>query len=315
MNKTSKLIILALLAGLLTACAAPQTDTTTTPAPAPVSGFTAEGTIVPANTLDQAFGAPGQIAEVLVKDGDLVTRGQVLARMAVPPEVDLALARAKQEMLAAEQASDALETQASLNLAQAKLAVLTARDALEQAQDRYDNNQSEMHSAEVEIAAASLALAEKTQTELAAGAGIDGDTAAAAGARMATSQAALAAAQAALDAHSLTASTNGTVTSLSIQPGQYISAGEPVLTLADYSTWQLQTDSATELDVPGVEPGDPVEISLDALPGVVLAGEVVKINPRAEEKRGDVTYTVTIRLVETRPQMRWGMTASVNFLP
>ena len=54
-------------------------------------------------------------------------------------------------------------------------------------------------------------------------------------------------------------------------------------------------------------------MTLDALPDVTLKGEVTNINARFEEKRGDITYTVTVLLTETDPLMRWGMTAAVRF--
>jgi hypothetical protein len=33
----------------------------------------------------------------------------------------------------------------------------------------------------------------------------------------------------------------------------------------------------------------------------------------SQEKRGDVTYTVRIGLLESDPRLRWGMTADVLF--
>ena len=36
--------------------------------------------------------------------------------------------------------------------------------------------------------------------------------------------------------------------------------------LADTSAWQLETDDLTELDVVGIDAGDPVRFTLDAIP-------------------------------------------------
>ena len=77
----------------------------------------------------------------------------------------------------------------------------------------------------------------------------------------------------------------------------------------------VKTDSLTELEVVNVTEGQSVQVILDALPDTVLKGTVTNINKRFEEKRGDVTYTVTVQLDETDPLMRWGMTAAVYFLP
>ena len=65
----------------------------------------------------------------------------------------------------------------------------------------------------------------------------------------------------------------------------------------------------------GVEIGQQVKVVFDALPELTLNGEVTHINTRYEEKRGDVTYTVTVAISQPDPAMRWGMTAAVQFVP
>jgi hypothetical protein len=49
------------------------------------------------------------------------------------------------------------------------------------------------------------------------------------------------------------------------------------------------------------------------LPELELAGVVETIKDLSEEKRGDVTFTVTIRLDESDPRLRWGMSVTVDF--
>ena len=73
--------------------------------------------------------------------------------------------------------------------------------------------------------------------------------------------------------------------------------------------------SEEEIDVVKVQVGQKVSIVLDALPGQTLSGEVSHIQQFFEEKRGDVTYTVTAVLSQPVSQMRWGMTSAVQFLP
>jgi len=46
----------------------------------------------------------------------------------------------------------------------------------------------------------------------------------------------------------------------------------------------------------------------------VFSGQITSIDSRYVENRGDVTYTVTIKLTDGDPLMRWGMTAAVKFL-
>jgi HlyD family secretion protein len=88
----------------LTGCAAKTTPTAVPPTSAQAGTLIAEGRLLPANSMEHSFSIPGQVAEVLVKDGEVVKAGQVLARLNDSPEAELALARAEQEELSAQQA-------------------------------------------------------------------------------------------------------------------------------------------------------------------------------------------------------------------
>lgn len=316
MKKLSLFVILsAAVVLLLSACSPQAAPAEATPTAVQPQGMIAEGRLVPVNALAQAFTLSGQVAEVLVQDGETVQSGQPLARLADSPEARLALRRAEQEDLAARQALEALKTASESNLAQARLAFLAARDTLDEATDDFKVDDSEENQARLEAAQASFNLAEQTLTALDDNDGIDPDLLAVAEARVQSAKAALESAGALIDAHTLNATLAGTVVDLDLQSGQPVAAGMPVVTIADYSEWLVNTDNLTELDVAQVSLGQKVQVVLDALPKTTLEGEVTHINARYEEKRGDITYTVTIRLDKTDPQMRWGMTASVTFLP
>ncbi len=84
------------------------------------------------------------------------------------------------------------------------------------------------------------------------------------------------------------------------------------MSLADQSSWVVDTDDLSEVDVVNVKIDQPATITLDALPGVTLHGTVTAITPKAETKRGDVTYTVKVALTDADPRVRWGMTAQVE---
>lgn len=275
----------------------------------------AEGRLLPINELDQAFSVPGQVSEVLVEDGARVSAGQVLARLKVSPDAQLALLRAQQELLAAEQAMDALGLDAVANLANARLAVIKAQNEVDAAQEKLDEEDSEENRADLEVAQAALGQAQKQLAEFEDGEGIDTDQLRAVDARLSSARAAVDAAQAFIDAHALTASMDGSVVDLSLQAGQWISAGQPVIKLADYSSWVVKTDNLTEDEVVSVKAGQAVTLVFDALPDAKFDGEVRTINARYEEKRGDITYTVTIGVPKADDRLRWGMTAAVQFIP
>jgi multidrug resistance efflux pump len=312
-------VTLLMLAGMILVLAAcgpkPVEQTAVSPAAVTPQALIAEGQLEPVNSMDQSFSVPGQVSEVLVKDGDPVKAGQVLARLAAAPEAQSALARAQQEQLAAQQALDSLKTSADVNLAQAKVARIAAEKEQQKAQDRYDADKSDENQAKLDKASADLKLAEDVLAKLETGKGVDPDQQAVAEARLASAKAALASAQSALDNLELKSTIAGTVVDLSLQPGQRVTAGAPVLTVADGSSWVVKTDNLTETEVVNVKIGQKATVTLDALPGSPLSGEVTHINARFEEKRGDITYTVTVVLTQADPQMRWGMTAAVQFVP
>lgn len=61
-----------------------------------------------------------------------------------------------------------------------------------------------------------------------------------------------------------------------------------------------------------IQIGQLVTITPDALPEVKLGGEIVAIRDNYAEKRGEITYTVRIKLNDTHPLLRWGMTVIVD---
>lgn len=123
----------------------------------------------------------------------------------------------------------------------------------------------------------------------------------------------LLAAQNALSSAELRAPFAGTVANLNVKVGEAVGAGSPAITIANFSDWLIKTSDLTELDVVNVYEGQNVTITLDALPDVELTGTVEAISSTFSNTQGDVTYEVTIRLQETDPAMRWGMTALVEF--
>lgn len=119
-------------------------------------------------------------------------------------------------------------------------------------------------------------------------------------------------AQALLAKMTLTAPFTGTVADILTAVGEVAAAGQPVLTLADFSAWRVETTDLTELSVVAIKVGDPVEFSVDAFPRQRLAGQVTDIAPTSTLTRGDVTYAVTITPEITGLPLRWGMTAFVT---
>jgi HlyD family secretion protein len=115
-----------------------------------------------------------------------------------------------------------------------------------------------------------------------------------------------------LDGTELTAPHPGTITFAGVQESE-LSGGQPAFVLTDLSQYHLDV-SVDEIDIGPVAVGQPVKITLDALPETSLSGEVDRIGNTAEFDTGIAAYNVTIRLDPTEAPLRVGMTANVDIV-
>jgi len=165
--------------------------------------------------------------------------------------------------------------------------------------------------ANLSVAQAKLLLAQQTFEDKKAGP--DPDQLASADARIKAAETGLTAAKAALDDIVLKSPFAGKVVDLKVKVGEQVAPGQVVAILADFSQWIVETDDLTEIEIPEVRVGQSVKIVPDALPDLELGGTVDRIKDVFEEKRGDITYTVRIKLNQMDDRLRWGMTVAVTF--
>jgi len=124
-----------------------------------------------------------------------------------------------------------------------------------------------------------------------------------------------------LEQATLTAPIDGTVTALGVQPGEMASPGQVIVVLSDLAVLEVEVN-LDETDVVQVAVGQEARISLDAFPGVEMAGEVTYVAPVAETLSGVVLYPVTVQLTQGAPStdsgqalpVRAGMTADVEIV-
>jgi HlyD family secretion protein len=187
---------------------------------------------------------------------------------------------------------DSSARQAAVNVAGA--AVRRAEAAVRRAVAQLELLPDDAGPAELESAQADLRLAE---------------------AELAVAQSALAEAEVALRQTELRAPFAGTIVAIDISEGEQAAAGQPIITLADTSAWLIQTTDLTELQVVRVSVGDQATISIEALPGMELAGSVARIQARGTSDSAGVRFDVLVQLDEQRSELRWGMRATVRFRP
>ena len=134
----------------------------------------------------------------------------------------------------------------------------------------------------------------------------------AAEARVAQAETSLEMAKAALERTAIRSPFDGAVTELNVDVGDTAAPGQILVVVATLDQLEVRTEDLTELDVVRVAVGQPVEVTLDALPDRSFEGHVTRIDQQSVDYRGDVTYPVIVELDEDVPEMRWGMTVLVE---
>ena len=196
----------------------------------------------------------------------------------------------------------------------------TAEDDLRSAQKDYDNAVAELEKIQREDdsvrAALDSALAAeaeaKHQYELSVN-GANADQLALAQSRLDNAQAQVAAAESALSNYVLTAPFDGVVVDAAISIGEQVGAESRAVSVADTSSWIIETTDITELEVVNVFVGQAVTFTADALPNVAMTGVVSAISQSSYTQSGDVIYTVYINVDDADPRVNWGMTVEVTF--
>jgi multidrug resistance efflux pump len=300
----------------------------------------AEGRLEPVRYAEIAFTASGRISDIPVAEGQTVKQGQELIRLG--DASDTQFAAAQLELVSAKKALTDLTNSAGTDFAQAVIDLKDAQEEYDKAVDYLDylQNASKVPQTETRsflvqtwrgyeyrtktkhfkgpapedwiieaendlaLKKAELDSAQRTYDRLKGGADAE---------QLAVLEARLEASEAGLAAFSVIAPFDGVVANLNAKLGGSINAGEPAVTVADFSEWLVQTTDLTEIDVVNLQEGQTVTVSLDAIPDAQLTGEILSIGQTFAENQGDVVYEVTILLTEAHPNMRWGMTAAVTF--
>ena len=341
--KHKLLITLAGLSLLLAACGAGATATPMPEAaPTAIADRTiiAEGRLEPIHYAEIAFTASGVISDVLVEEGQPVKKGDVIIRLG--DEMDTQYAAAQLELVTARKELNDLVNAAGTDFAQAVIDLKDAQEEYDKAADYLDKLLNDKKIQQVEnrtylvqtwkgyeyrtktkyykgpapkdwiieaendlgLKKAELDEAQRAYDRLKNGADSE---------QLPVLEARVAAANARLAALEVTAPFDGVVADLNAKLGGSINAGQPAVTVADFSEWLVKTTDLTEIDVVNLKEGQPVTITLDALPDAELKGTILSIGETYAENQGDIVYEVAILLNDTHPAMRWGMTAAVAF--
>lgn len=128
---------------------------------------------------------------------------------------------------------------------------------------------------------------------------------------IAQAQADVAQAQQALDRMAITAPFDGVVSQVNIEVGELSTAAFAAIELADVTPLRL-TVQVDEIDIRRIQEGMPAAVRLDALPGVTLRAVIERIALVGSNNNGIISYDVEVRLDESDPRVRVGMTAEAS---
>jgi HlyD family secretion protein len=247
------------------------------------------GTVEPEVKVEVKSAISGKVIEILHRDGDVVRRGDVLAR--VEPDLNQAqsLAETKNSVASAEirfeeakknwEADNQLFTQGLLATKQARdteSEYLAARQEYEKAREKYT-------------------LVEKSGIPI--------------------SQSA-----ASFQGSSIVAPMNGVVLTKDVEIGESITsgvssfnAGTVLFSVADTSRMIVKA-GVNEVDIGKIRVGLPVKVTLDAYPKVVFNGKIDRIAPAVRVDEKVRVFDTEIRLDAQGRELRSGMTANIEVI-
>jgi HlyD family secretion protein len=263
---------------------------------------TASGEIKPKNYINlgtNTFGA-APITDIMVKEGDHVRKGQVVATLesvqanadvvAQKAAIDTALADSAAAESGLKMMADAIRT-AQATVARSKTELERTKLNLDRANELYkakliakqdyDQKQSEYDTAVSALAEAQARVDQAKSQEAQARQQLDS-----AQKRIAQVRAALTRYSDVLQKYSVTAPIDGIVTNLPVRVGETVvpgiqnSASSTIMTIADMSliTSEVKVD---ETDIVNVKLDQTAEITIDAMPGKTFKGHVVEIGNTA----------------------------------
>jgi HlyD family secretion protein len=261
---------------------------------------TAAGEIKPRNYINIGANAQGQIVEILVKEGDRVRKGQLLARLeSVQPEAELSAQSAA--TLSAE--AEAAAAEAGLRAAEENIATMAAaiervRAEVERARLDFERAQHlseqqlisrqeyDLRRSTFDAQKAALREAEARMVQAKAERQRVASQLSASQRRVSQSQAMMTRAKDVLSKRNAYAPLEGVVTNLPVRVGEIVVPGiqnspaSTIMTIADMSliTAEVKVD---ETDIVDIALGQTADITIDAIPNKTFKGHVIEIGNTA----------------------------------
>ncbi|MBW4476977.1 MAG: efflux RND transporter periplasmic adaptor subunit [Tolypothrix brevis GSE-NOS-MK-07-07A] len=253
----------------------------------------------------------GRLLALNVDMGDAVKGGQVIGQLddalllTALKQAEAELAARKSEVARAR----TLISNAHVEVEQARLQVVQAQADSQRQQKLLKEGAIALQSAEqsqTEARTAAQALraaTEQISTEQQAVAAAQG--------RVVAQQALVAEAKERRSYAKLTSPIAGVITEKVTEPGNLLQPGNEVLKIGDFSRVKVDVKQVSEKELPNIQLGQSVKVSLDAFPNKKYTGKVIRISPAA-----DITarlVPVEVEILNTDGKIGSGLLARVNF--
>ncbi|RLA31843.1 MAG: HlyD family secretion protein [Gammaproteobacteria bacterium] len=220
----------------------------------------------------------GIVVDVFATNNQYVETGQELFRID-PDTYQLAVETAQANMQSARQATGASGASVDVALASvesARAALVRAnQDAVrlrrikEEDPGAISDRRLEQAEASVSVAMAQFASTEANLEKARQDLGVIGDQ----NSRILQAQAGVDQAELDLSRTTIRAASDGLLTDVRVDRGNFASAGAPQMTFIGVHNIWVQADF-TENNLGNIKPGDPVELVFDALPGRIISGRI-----------------------------------------
>ncbi len=248
------------------------------------------GSVEPDVKVDVKSALSGKVVELLVREGDRVKRGQVLAR--VEPDVN--------------QARD---------LSQVKNAVSEAEIALNETKATYQRNKDLLAQGLLSAQAGLESETRWRQAKASHDAAMDKyRIVEESGVPIAVASAGT------MQRLNVTSPMDGVVIRRPVELGDTVmsgvssfNAGTVLMTVADVETMIIKA-GINEVDIGKVHLDQPVKVTLDAYPKVKFAGKILRIAPAARLEEKVKVFDVEIAIEHQGAELRTGMTANIDIL-
>lgn len=262
------------------------------------SVVSASGEVKPKRFVNVSANVSGRITQLLVKEGDAVRRGQVLARID-----STRIAAGERQSVAAVQAAGADADRAAADLEASRLAWERSRKM--HAEKLISDQAMEQAQAELKMKEAALSSLRRRVAQQAAGLESNRDD---------------------LEKTTVVAPMDGVVTNLQKEEGEVVIGAQSfqptvIMTVGDLSSFEVEV-MVDETDIRYISLGQPAEIRVDALEGIKVSGEVTEIGssaiPRGGAQANQATanqakdFKVAVTIKDPSPALRSGLNATAE---